>query len=335
MPPLGPLVILVLALLAAAFRTNPARAPEPEPARSEPARSEPAAPAARLAPVGVDPLAPEPAPAPVPPPPPAERREPVHARVAGGDLYLPSTFASGADGAFDLVVHFHGIPSRTETAAEHAELGAALLTINLGLFSGPYEKGMSAPGSLDRLVRAAESQVSRSLGTTAHATRVALSAWSAGYGAVAAILGRPAEAARVDAVLLADGLHTSWVGRHQVDPARMAPFVAFASRAKRGDALLALTHSAIRPGAYASTTDTARFLTDAVGVPREIVDLAGPRSMHLREEADAGDLHVRGFDGADAPAQCDHLIAIGDTLFPWLRERWSRRPAAIGGGPKL
>ena len=65
--------------------------------------------------------------------------------------------------------------------------------------------------------------------------RIALSGWSAGYGAVFRVLDRERDAVRVDAVLLADGLHasldqTSKYERH-VSIDHMAPFTAFADEA--------------------------------------------------------------------------------------------------------
>jgi hypothetical protein len=47
--------------------------------------------------------------------------------------------------------------------------------------------------------------------------------------------------------------------------------------------------------------------------------------MTLTSRADRGALHVLGYTGVDAPAHCDHLHAMGDTLFPYLRDMWSRK----------
>ncbi|HTQ41790.1 MAG TPA: hypothetical protein VMI75_03465, partial [Polyangiaceae bacterium] len=39
--------------------------------------------------------------------------EPMHVRVGNADMYLP-TFFHAVDGAYDLVVHFHGMASLQE-----------------------------------------------------------------------------------------------------------------------------------------------------------------------------------------------------------------------------
>jgi hypothetical protein len=45
--------------------------------------------------------------------------------------------------------------------------------------------------------------------------------------------------------------------------------------------------------------------------------------MNLKSRGDAGGFHVLGYGGGDEVAHCDHLHAFGETLLPYLRERWS------------
>jgi hypothetical protein len=155
--------------------------------------------------------------------------------------------------------------------------------------------------------------------------RIGLSGWSAGYGAIWRILDRSADAARIDSVLLADGLHAGFVGNErerQVNPAQMAAFALFADQAVQDKRLFAITHSTIATP-YASTTETASFLLDAEGVARIQIKLPGPRpDMELTSMGDRGSFHVRGFAGEDKAAHASHLHAFGDLLLPYLRERW-------------
>jgi hypothetical protein len=61
-------------------------------------------------------------------------------------------------------------------------------------------------------------------------------------------------------------------------------------------------------------------------IPRVSQNAAGPRpGMMLQSRADRGAFHVQGYAGNDPPAHCDHLHAMGDTLFPYLRDLWSRK----------
>jgi hypothetical protein len=44
--------------------------------------------------------------------------------------------------------------------------------------------------------------------------------------------------------------------------------------------------------------------------------------MKPSSRADAGNFHVMGFEGGNEQAHCDHLHAFGDTLLPYLKQRW-------------
>src|SRR5205814_5085774 len=95
---------------------------------------------------------------------------------------------------------------------------------------------------------------------------IILTSWSAGYGAVRAILRVPENYARVDRVLLMDGMHASYAGdapntgprqESVIAPEDVNVFVKFARDAIAGRKRMFVTHSEIFPGTYASTTETA------------------------------------------------------------------------------
>jgi hypothetical protein len=232
---------------------------------------------------------------------------------------------------YDLVIHFHGAPTALEPAFERSEIDGALAILNLGIGSGKYDAEFQYGASFDHLLARLE-VVIRDLCPTAVSAqrRIALSGWSAGYGAVFRILDRPKDAARIDAVLLADGLHAGFdpgdERDRRVSVPQMAPFVAFADEAVAGNKLFALTHSAIGTS-YASTTETADFLLAQESLKRQTPDAKTFRpGMTLRSRADANGFHVLGFGGGNEAAHCDHLHAFGDTLLPYLKERWSVPP---------
>jgi len=247
----------------------------------------------------------------------------------GGRVVFIPEGCSSVESAYDLVVHFHGAPTAMEPAFEKSGVGGVLAILNLGTGSGKYEEAFQMPGSFADLVdRVGEVVREMCPGTSAPVRRVALSGWSAGYGAVWRILDRQADAERVDAVLLADGLHAGFEPDKErarvVNWAQMAAFNLYADRAVAGEKLMAITHSSIATP-YASTTETAGFLLQQQNVPKVTANTPGPRpNMTLLYRADRGHFHVRGYAGEDKPAHCDHLHAIGDTLLPLLRQRWSR-----------
>jgi hypothetical protein len=255
-----------------------------------------------------------------------------HVTRQGRVVFIPEGCRS-VQQSYDLVVHFHGAPTSLEPTYERSGIGGVLAIFNLGNGSGKYEEAFAQPGSFeDALSRTAEVVAELCPGASRVQRRIALSAWSAGYGSIWKVLDRQALADRVDAVLLADGLHGGFEPDHKaqrvVNADQMAAFSLYADRAAAGEKLLAITHSSIMTP-YASTTETASFLLMQQNIPRVTQNLPGPRpGMLMLSRADRGSLHVQGYAGNDAPAHCDHLHAMGDTLFPYLRDLWSRKSQA-------
>jgi hypothetical protein len=241
------------------------------------------------------------------------------------DIYVP-TFFHPVDGAYDLIVHFHGLAAAQESNIERSHVNAVVASINLGVGSGPYENAFRDPSSFAHLVKVLEKAVARSgRADGAHLGRIALSAWSAGYGSVSAILRVPANVKRIDALLLADGLHSDYVNekKHTVDDGPLAKYAKIAEAAKKGDKLFALTHSSILTTGYPNTTETIGELLHLVDVGKEPMVAGGPRGMLEIYESDQGDFHVKGFLGTTVKDHIDHIWGMNETLFPYLHDRWS------------
>jgi hypothetical protein len=250
----------------------------------------------------------------------------VRVFVHGGVLFIPAGFHS-QDGSYDLIVHFNGAPQSVEPAVQNLGINAVLYTINLGVGSGIYEQTFQDEHALDRALLGLQPTLRRKLPCAGlRQGRLALSAWSAGYGAIARVLSYHRLADRVDAVLLADGLHASFrQGSHtDVSDIHMAPFSHFAAMAVRGEKLMGISHSSVETFSYASTTRTASALIRWFDVPKAAADGPTLRGGPPIYRADRGGLHVLGYAGDDKEAHCDHLLELDKTLMPMLRERWAR-----------
>jgi hypothetical protein len=288
-----------------------------------------------------------------PPPGTPEAPPPVHAReradahldrswrapLAGGLLTFPPSFAS-EDGRYDLVLHLNGNTDLVEESYGHAGLNAVVAILNLGVGSGVYEDRFADPAAFALILERAQAvMVARGL-RDAKLGRVALAAWSSGFGGVSTLLGHPEVAARVDAVLLLDAIHcgfdTHWPPRMkswQIDPIR-----SFAARAVEGRALLSITHSEIVTYGYLDAHKTTDVVLESVHVPRVetraaqpmpvLASMAGvlPAAQMVplppRTEAHAGDLHVRGYAGSSPVTHMLHLIQMSTTAVPDLVRRW-------------
>jgi hypothetical protein len=260
--------------------------------------------------------------------------------IPGGVLYAPSSFAS-ADGSYDLLLHFHGNVKVVVESAEAAGLNAIVAVVNLGIGSAPYQDAYAVPGSYEALL----ADVQRAVGARGlvgpRLRRVALSSWSAGYGALSSILEQRRGTDRLDALLVLDGIHCGWLEERPdaLNHRQLASFAGAARMAAAGEMLFTITHSAIIPPGYASAEATASYLLDAVGASRHAAALP-PSHLILRAmydnvartarelrlepttEAAKGGFHVRGFRGETKEHHMAHLFQMGATVLPELVARW-------------
>jgi hypothetical protein len=240
-------------------------------------------------------------------------------------LWVPD--AARGRRAVDVVVHFHGAAWLPQQAVAALGDGTAAAVVSLGAGSGAYHRAFDDPAGFDSLLAG----VARVAG--APVGRVTLAGFSAGHGAIRAILREPRHLARVDAVLLLDGMHTSYVPEGTplaaggaLDTTNLAAFAAFARAAARGEKRFLVTHSENFPGTFASTTETADWLLRALGLRRTPVLRWGPRGTQQLGEAGAGRFALLGFAGNSAPDHVDHLHAMPELLARLLAPSRRRAP---------
>ncbi len=268
------------------------------------------------------------------------RRE-GHVSIPGGILVLPSTFQPAADGTYDLLVHFHGNTAVVRESAEVAGLNAAVAIVNLGIGSAPYEEYYNVGGTYEELLAAVDEGVRLRGVKNASLGRVALSAWSAGYGAVSSIMVARKGGEHLDAVLILDGIHGS-LDDGKLNALQMRPFTRVAERAAKGELYFGITHSEIDPIAYAGTSVTADYMIAAADTERAPLDperdapaylslesMKGAvskqreKKMEPTSEARIGTFHVIGYKGETKEHHMAHLFQMGATLLPELVARWS------------
>ncbi|MFO0553545.1 MAG: hypothetical protein U0271_34505 [Polyangiaceae bacterium] len=250
-----------------------------------------------------------------------------------GQMIMPVRGGVTKDGKFDLVIHFHGHdPVRREFVKVMD--GAVLVGITLGIGSGVYEQTFANPAAFTDLIASTEKEVAKLRGLKkAKVRRLALSAWSAGYGAVESILRQKSARDMVDAVILLDGLHTGYNPDGTLERSGLEPFIEFAKRAKAGKRFMYVSHSSIIPPGYASTTETVNYLIHELGgKPKSAKPRKGdPMGLDLNSKFDSGNFHARGFDGNDKMDHCAHIGLIREVMKAHLKKRWK---TPKGFGPK-
>lgn len=235
------------------------------------------------------------------------------------DVFVPE--GSRGSRTLRLVIHFHGASFIPEHAVARLEGDYVVATVHLGPGSGVYDRSFSDPESYGSIVDRVRQQAGDALGREVTFDRVTLSGFSAGYGAIRAILRDPGQFDRIDGVLLLDGLHTEYVPERKVladggrlDEGKLEGFVRFARAATRTEKRFVITHSEIFPGTFASTTETTDIVLDALGLRRTPVLRWGPGGMQQLSEVEAGRLRILGFAGNTAPDHVDHFHGMPEFL---------------------
>lgn len=268
--------------------------------------------------------------------------------LKGGILMTPTSFEPNGDD-YDLIIHFHGDVQIVRESIERAGINAALAIINLGITSTPYRKAYQRGGSFEQLVEQInKGMVARGM-SQPKLRRLALTSWSAGYGAVESILERrvspSADSDPLDAIITLDGVHASYVDR---DPARLSPrtlrtFINAARAAVEGQIMLSMTYSEVSPVGYASTKRSLLFIMGEIGL--ELTDgpmLPVPPHLSLAAAKNAspggrhelmlptsdsrkGMLRIQGFKGDTKAHHTAHMTQMAAIVLPDLHARW-RQP---------
>jgi hypothetical protein len=241
-------------------------------------------------------------------------------KLSRGRFTAPRTGAFDATGGFDLVLNFHGDDlARRELLQSGEKFVLYSLTLDPNKSYAPLFSGTKL---LSQLVQEIEQALSASAGVPAHARRIGLSAWSAGYVAILAILVQPeARAKDIDGVVLIDGLH----GQRGNLSAQLGPFVDYARRAAAGERFLFVAHSSIDPPGFASTSEAAHFLLASLDARPQAVRRDDGLGLELVEFFSRGDFHVRGYAGND---KADHCAQV--TLLRRAYTALGRRFRALG-----
>ena len=215
----------------------------------------------------------------------------------------------------DLLIHFHGSSYVPKYAVYKSKQPLIVATVNLGSGSSVYENAFLHEDAFPNLVEAIIDSVSEKKSVTIEMSKFYISSFSAGYGAVRAILKK--HQAMLDGIILLDGLHTDYIppgrvlsqgGKLNVD--KLLDFVQYARLAIENKKKFLITHSEIFPGTYASTTETADYLISTLGLEKTSVLKWGPVGMQQLSETSLNGLTILGFAGNSAPDHVDHFHGL-------------------------
>lgn len=246
-----------------------------------------------------------------------------------GLVLIPPGGGLDAEGRFDLLLHFHGAePVRKELAPENLPL--VIAAFDVGIISKDYERVFGNDLILDVLLRAIEREVAKiaaassagaapgkpAPGKPARVGRIAVSSWSAGFGAVRHLLARPHPP--FDALVLLDSLYAPYAPRpspgSELLPGQLPRFVAAARDAAEGGPPFFLSFTEVGTDGYASTSEVGAFVVREVVADASAVDVpaseAKPGTLRLLSSHERGNFYVRGYAGDRKPDHCAQLRLI-------------------------
>ncbi len=219
--------------------------------------------------------------------------------------------------AVPLVIYFHGVSWLMEYHIAKHFPNAALITVNLGSGSRVYGDPFSEAEMFQNLIDEASKVLELKKGWSS----ITLVGFSAGYGAVRAILRHEVNFQKVNNVLLLDGIHASYVpeGKRLADGGiikadDLDSFVKFAREAVAGKKSFLISHSEIFPATYASTTECVDYLLTTLALKRKAELRNGPAGMQQLSVVNVKGFHIRGYAGNTGADHGDQLQAMPEWL---------------------
>jgi hypothetical protein len=218
-----------------------------------------------------------------------------------------------------MLVHFHGDPQTVWNNAAYATLDAVVVTVNLGAVSSAYQDPYAADTTLfATLLDEARTTLRNQpdFADNLNFDKLAVSSFSAGYGAVREVLKNSTYFNDIDGMILADTVYASFTSSSDHTPldSQMAGFRNFATAAKNGTKTLTLSHSLVQTFTYCNTAETADDLLAWTGVTPSAYNVTGLGGLQFYRRAQAGEFEMFGALGDDATAHSKHLQNIGQFL---------------------
>lgn len=226
-----------------------------------------------------------------------------------GRLCVPDGYESPPEGVH-VVVHLHGASWAAERALAESGWRAVVVSVVLNGLSAVYAAQFRDP----EVFRTVLAEAQAALPGSPAIRRVTVTSFSAGFGGVRELLKHEDLYRRIDTLVMADSIHAGFVGdpaRREVGAEAMAGFLRFARDAEGGSKRLVVSHSAIRPDSYASTTETADYLLSQLGGQRQACSEEWAAGLVCTSRFERGGLGVYGFAGDTGPDHMRHLHRLG------------------------
>lgn len=195
-------------------------------------------------------------------------------------LWIPSDYQHQGK-TIDVLVDFHSSPSLVRASTRRAKLNCVVISVKYSGLSSVYRVPFSKnrqlfAAILDEALEALRAETD--FPKDAQWGQLAITSFSAGFGAVREILKTQDDFERINGIFMVDSLYCGYVGdgtdaieKGVVSPHLMKDFLRFAKLAADGEKVMIITHSMVPTPGYASTCETADYLMDQLDLEPEPV----------------------------------------------------------------
>ena len=198
-------------------------------------------------------------------------------------LWIPRDYRHH-DNTVDVLFDFHGYPPRVRASAHLAGLNCVVISVQYAGLSSVYRTPFSKDRQLfatilDEALSALRAEPD--FANDAQWGQLAITSFSAGFGAVREILKTNDYFDRIAGIYMVDSLYCGYIGdgtdavrEGVVHPGLMKDFLRFAQAAADGDKVMIITHCMVPTPGYASTCETADYLLDQLNLAPTPVDIS-------------------------------------------------------------
>ncbi len=254
-----------------------------------------------------------------------DRASPQQFILSSADTHhaaIPVTPRVNRDGTLDVHVHLKGSATAVPAGVWAVDPGTLVITVTEGGFSQAYAKPFSDPELLTRMLDELLNVARQRSDIPDNATvgRLTIASFSAGYAAVRELLKHDRWHDQIDGLLFLDSIYAGYVSDsdRRPLPEQMQGFIRFARQATTGQKRMIVIHNRLMPGSYASTSETADAILNALALSAEPHQetLADQLITYRRAERSGFQLiGTQGDDGAEHGRILAHARLWLPTLF--------------------
>ncbi len=209
-------------------------------------------------------------------------------------VFIPSTYYQRSGNVADVIVHFHGDPQTYWNNAKYANLNAIIVTVNYNGLSSAYQTPFSNTALfqsvLDQTLSTVRAQAD--IPDNLQWDKIAVSSFSAGYGAVREILKSSTYRNEINSLLAADSLYATTASDGTPLDSQMVDYKTFAGLAKNGTKTFLFSHSQVPTYTYESTQECGDELMQYLGISATPINTNGLGTLHFYRYAQTGNFRL-------------------------------------------